>query len=362
MRTPPPANSPYLLKDRCPTAFQLGLAGKDSGLMNGKPPLHRILFETVSKYMKVRKDGKTASAIVGYPRLKQDTGYSRTHIADTALEMELDVKAAMAKEAATKARALQKGKTPVPLKLMKKGYAHPFLRRENRGKHAPKWIVDVAYVWETAKKRDADYCRDRAAKFAAYGSLQDEDGEDDFIDPGQDAKDRAELDAMDILAIPTGTKAQITKDPPAAKVLIDVANADFRHYAEDTLLSRRSYYLALLIYYLTGRTTVTTSALKAAAKVMMGWAVSSDKSGDPRPDEGFNKCAEGFAWVSVSPKTAEWWAKYKGCPVQYIGTKWGDGTDNKFMHQYNDAVVRATRENRPLVSGLVAQRRRCTGA
>jgi hypothetical protein len=360
-----------LLKDRCPTAFQLGLAFKDSGLSNGKPPLHRILFETLSKYMKVRKDGKTASVIVGYPRLKQDTGYERSHLMDTATEMELNMEAALAKEVASKER-VNAGKVKKPVKLMKKAYTRPFLRREHRGAHAPKWIADVAYIWETAQRRDADYCRARAEKYAAYDSIQDEDGEDDFaaaVDPVQEMKDLADLDAMGIaqpsvaagtpaaVATVTAPKPTVAKAAPAEEVPIDVVNADFNDYAQNTPFSRRCFYLALDIYDRTGRTTVTTSALKVAAEAMEAWAVDGQNL---LTDEKFNVNAERIAWAcSVGVPWSERLAKpaklHDGCPVRYLKHNWGNAVnDNKLGHQSADARKKAGKANQMLVPALVA--------
>jgi hypothetical protein len=167
------------------------------------------------------------------------------------------------------------------------------------------------------------------------------------IDPVEAAASQAFMDNFD----QPGTKPIFTKvdadlgsvpaaakEPPVPDELIDVASADFNDYAKDTLTSRRALYLALLVHRLSGRTTVTANALRAAAaKLIEGFAFVTD--GDDTPDGTFNGMVVLFAWA---------------CSCAYIDVSWGNQVDdNKLGHQVMDRYAKATKNGEELVPGLV---------
>jgi len=147
---------------------------------------------------------------------------------------------------------------------------------------------------------------------------------------------------------------EVSKAEEAADPVIKVATADFRDYAEDTLRSLRSYFMALEVYRATGHTTVTVSALKAAA-LEMDW-VGDSENDDPRDDDDFNEMAIQIVWAcSISPTWSKWIAEYKDCPCVYISKSWGNAEDDKKLgHVSDDRLKAAQKKGVELVPGLVA--------
>jgi hypothetical protein len=116
-------------------------------------------------------------------------------------------------------------------------------------------------------------------------------------------------------------------------------------------ISARSYHLAILVYRMTGRTTVTFTALKAAAELMESWVFfDGDFS-----DDDFNQQVSRIVWAcSVEPKWSEWIAKHKGCPCAYLDKQWGNSKDdNKLGHQSSDRWLAAQKSGKELVPGMV---------
>ena len=154
---------------------------------------------------------------------------------------------------------------------------------------------------------------------------------------------------------------------PATDAVIDVAAADFNKLAADwvrecgldnpvlPLLFRRTYRLVLEVYRLTGRKTVTQSALDEASNLAYQWVTIPIGDGTiDVSDKPFDALAARIEWAcTLAPKYADW-IKAAPDPVKYIDAAWGNAKDdNKLGQQSMDRLAGAQKRGMELVPGLV---------